>query len=90
MFVVFVRLYIRYIEHNIVFHISSEMSLDLFQRLVIRSLTFRITFYRWNENESDVSKMDYDYLIKFLALGNSGVGKTSLLHQYTEHTFNPR
>ena len=34
--------------------------------------------------------MDYDYLIKFLALGNSGVGKTSLLHQYTEHTFNPR
>ena len=23
--------------------------------------------------------MDYDYLIKFLALGNSGVGKTSLL-----------
>ena len=50
----------------------------------------RITFYRWNENESDVSTMDYDYLIKFLALGNSGVGKTSLLHQYTEHTFNPR
>ena len=50
----------------------------------------RITFYRWNDNESDVSTMDYDYLIKFLALGNSGVGKTSLLHQYTEHTFNPR
>ena len=34
--------------------------------------------------------MDYDYLIKFLALGNSGVGKTSFLHRYTEHTFNPR
>ena len=36
------------------------------------------------------STMDYDYLIKFLALGNSGVGKTSFLHRYTEHTFNPR
>ena len=35
-----VRLYIRYIEHNIVFHISSEISSDLIQRLVIRSLTF--------------------------------------------------
>jgi len=34
--------------------------------------------------------MDYDYLIKFLALGNSGVGKTSFLHRYTEHNFNPR
>ena len=36
------------------------------------------------------AEMDYDYLIKFLALGNSGVGKTSFLHRYTEHTFNPR
>ena len=34
--------------------------------------------------------MDYDYLIKFLALGNSGVGKTSFLHRYTDHNFNPR
>ena len=34
--------------------------------------------------------MDYDYLIKFLALGNSGVGKTSFLHRYTDHSFNPR
>lgn len=36
------------------------------------------------------SKMDYDYLIKFLALGNSGVGKTSFLYQYTDGTFNSR
>ena len=30
---------------------------------------------------------DQDYLLKFLALGNSGVGKTSLLYQYTEGIF---
>lgn len=31
--------------------------------------------------------MEYDYLIKFLTLGNSGVGKTSFLHQYTDGKF---
>ncbi|GAB6031891.1 Ras-protein Rab-27A [Chamberlinius hualienensis] len=36
------------------------------------------------------SSVDYDYLIKFLALGDSGVGKTSCLHQYTEGTFNAK
>ena len=30
---------------------------------------------------------DYDYLIKFLTLGDSGVGKTSFLHQYTSEQF---
>lgn len=30
---------------------------------------------------------DYDYLIKFLALGDSGVGKTSFLYHYTEGIF---
>nr|VZI14800.1 unnamed protein product [Spirometra erinaceieuropaei] len=31
---------------------------------------------------------DYDYLIKLLALGDSNVGKTSLLYQYTDNVFN--
>lgn len=30
---------------------------------------------------------DYDYLLKFLTLGDSAVGKTSFLYQYTEHLF---
>lgn len=30
---------------------------------------------------------DYDYLIKFLALGDSGVGKTSFLHRYSDGHF---
>uniref|UniRef100_U3ERG5 small monomeric GTPase n=2 Tax=Micrurus TaxID=8634 RepID=U3ERG5_MICFL len=37
-----------------------------------------------------MSDGDYDYLIKFLALGDSGVGKTSFLYQYTDGKFNPK
>ncbi|MEE6503016.1 hypothetical protein FKM82_004711 [Ascaphus truei] len=33
---------------------------------------------------------DYDYLIKFLALGDSGVGKTTFLYQYTDGKFNSK
>ncbi|XP_010607348.1 ras-related protein Rab-27A isoform X2 [Fukomys damarensis] len=37
-----------------------------------------------------MSDGDYDYLIKFLALGDSGVGKTSVLYQYTDGKFNSK
>ncbi|XP_030232940.1 ras-related protein Rab-27A [Gadus morhua] len=37
-----------------------------------------------------MSDGDYDYLIKFLALGDSGVGKTSFLYQYTDGNFNSK
>lgn len=41
-----------------------------------------------NNNGMTGNGTDYDYLIKFLALGDSGVGKTSFLYQYTDGAFN--
>jgi len=32
---------------------------------------------------------DYDYLLKLIVVGNSGVGKSSLVHRFTHHKFNP-
>ena len=41
--------------------------------------------------DSQIStSIEYDYLIKFLALGDSGVGKTSFLWQYTDGVFHQR
>jgi len=38
--------------------------------------------------DSNVSQVaDYDYLIKLLALGDSGVGKTTFLYRYTDAKF---
>lgn len=40
-----------------------------------------------NVNGSSGGTIDYDYLVKFLALGDSGVGKTSFLYQFTDNEF---
>ena len=37
-----------------------------------------------------MASIEFDYLIKFLVLGNSGVGKTSCLCQYVDKTFSPQ
>lgn len=43
-----------------------------------------------NSGASAAGAVDYDYLIKFLALGDSGVGKTSFLYQYTDGAFSTK
>uniref|UniRef100_A0A1W7R9U6 small monomeric GTPase n=1 Tax=Hadrurus spadix TaxID=141984 RepID=A0A1W7R9U6_9SCOR len=41
-------------------------------------------------NVTNKETTEYDYLIKFLTLGDSGVGKTSFLFQYTDSSFNSK
>jgi Ras-related protein Rab-27A len=40
-----------------------------------------------HHNHQSGSAIDYDFLLKFLTLGDSGVGKTSFLHQFTDNEF---
>ncbi|CAL8091013.1 unnamed protein product [Calicophoron daubneyi] len=42
------------------------------------------------KEESGAGDDEYDYLIKLLALGDSGVGKTCFLNRYACNTFSPR
>lgn len=41
-------------------------------------------------SSTSMASIDYDYLIKFLTVGDSGVGKTSFLYQYTDGVFHTK
>jgi Ras-related protein Rab-27A len=40
--------------------------------------------------QHNMSILDYDYLLKFLTIGDSGVGKTCFLYQYTDGVYNSK
>lgn len=42
-----------------------------------------------NKNENDLRDHQYDYLWKFICVGNCNVGKSSVLNLYKNHYFNP-
>eukprot|EP00656_Telonema_subtile_P055837 TRINITY_DN8770_c0_g1_i4.p1 TRINITY_DN8770_c0_g1~~TRINITY_DN8770_c0_g1_i4.p1 ORF type:complete len:212 (-),score=44.80 TRINITY_DN8770_c0_g1_i4:134-769(-) len=39
---------------------------------------------------SDAGSDNYDYLFKFILIGNTGTGKSCILHRFTERKFMPR
>merc|ERR1712010_419707 len=39
---------------------------------------------------SDAGSENYDYLFKFILIGNTGTGKSCILHRFTERKFMPR
>lgn len=43
-----------------------------------------------SSNSREQQLADYDYMLRFVALGDSGVGKSSILMRFTEGTFDPR
>lgn len=51
-------------------------------------LDFRTSVDTHQKSDPKMSmSIEYDYLFKFLILGNSSVGKTSFLYQYTDGIF---
>lgn len=78
-------------------HLSLSLAtedLSLSGRLIVNTFHSLIIIITGSNNNNNIPAMsslpnniDYDYLMKFLALGDSGVGKTSFLYQYTDGRF---
>ncbi|GFT06727.1 ras-related protein Rab-27A [Nephila pilipes] len=70
-------------------HTKGFVSPSGFQNVFDETLDPATGFLVMNNVNSSATP-DYDYLIKFLALGDSGVGKTSLLCHFTSGVFNKK